>query len=148
MQLNFPTYNFTIKKDEKRNYIFDIIRKKYVALTPEEWVRQHLVHHLIAVGGCSPALMAVEKGLLVHGRQKRFDILVYHPDGFPLLLAECKAPNMPVNEGTFKQAAVYNKTLNVKHLVVTNGIALFTCSYAADFSTYQIRDYLPVFPFD
>lgn len=148
MQLNFPTYNFTIKKGENRNYIFDIIRKKYVVLTPEEWVRQHLVHHLIQAAGCSPALIAVEKGLLVNGRKKRFDVLVYHPTGYPILLAECKAPNMPVDEGTFAQAAVYNKVLGVKHLLITNGIALFTCSYGEDFSHYTLKDYLPVFPFD
>lgn len=148
MQLNFPPYNFTIKKGENRNYIFDIIRKKYVVLTPEEWVRQHLVQHLIAVAGCSLALMAVEKGLLVNGRQKRFDVLVYNNLGHPVLLAECKAPNMPVNDDTFKQAAVYNKTLKVKHLLITNGIKLFVCSYGDDFTDYRIREYLPAFPFD
>jgi hypothetical protein len=148
MELIFPTYNFNVKKVENRNYIFDIIRKKYVVLTPEEWVRQHLVQYFIQECQCSAALIAVEKGFMVNGLQKRFDVLVFNKSGKPILLAECKAPNISINDSTFAQASIYNKTLRVKHLVITNGMALAMCSYSDDFNDYTIRDYLPPFPFD
>lgn len=147
MQLNFPTYNFKVKKVENRNYIFDIIRKKFVVLTPEEWVRQHLVHYLINDCGCTPALIAVEKGLTINGLQKRFDVLVFDNSGKPILLCECKAPDIQLSESTFLQVAVYNKNLGVHFLVITNGIELKFCSYQSDFSTYQITNDIPKYPF-
>lgn len=147
MQLNFPTYNFKVKKVENRNYIFDIIRKKFVVLTPEEWVRQHLVHYLIDHCGCTPSLMAVEKGLTVNGLQKRFDVLVYDNKGKAILLAECKAPDIQLSENTFLQAAVYNQSLSVSRLVITNGLELRFCQYNNNFTAYEITNDIPQYPF-
>ncbi len=147
MQLNFPTYNFKVKKVENRNYIFDIIRKKFVVLTPEEWVRQHLVHYLIHHCGCTPSLMAVEKGLTVNGLQKRFDVLVYDNKGKAILLAECKAPDIQLSENTFLQAAVYNQSLAVSRLVITNGLELRFCQYNNTFTAYEITNDIPQYPF-
>ncbi len=147
MQLNFPRYNFKLKKVENRNYIFDIIRKKFIVLTPEEWVRQHLVHYLIEQCGCKPSLMAVEKGLIVNGLQKRFDVLVYDNQGQPILLAECKAPEVKLSDATFLQAAVYNKQLKVSNLVITNGYELQFCKYNSDFSVYNLQNDIPKYPF-
>lgn len=147
MQLNFPTYNFKVKKVENRNYIFDIIRKKFVVLTPEEWVRQHLVHYLIEHCGCTPSLIAVEKGLTVNGLQKRFDVLVYDNKGKAILLAECKAPDIQLSASTFLQAAVYNKSLAVSSLVITNGLELRFCLYNTNFTAYQITNDIPKYPF-
>lgn len=147
MQLNFPTYNFKVKKVENRNYIFDIIRKKFVVLTPEEWVRQHLVHYLIHHCGCTPSLMAVEKGLTVNGLQKRFDVLVYDNKGKAILLAECKAPDIQLSESTFLQAAVYNQSLSVSRLVITNGLELRFCQYNNNFTAYEITNDIPQYPF-
>lgn len=147
MQLNFPTYKFKVKKGENRNYIFDIIRKKYVVLTPEEWVRQHLIHYLIENCNCPPSLIAVEKGLIINGLQKRFDVLVFNAAGKPILLAECKAPDIEINEATFMQAAVYNKALGVYNLIATNGFRLLCCRYTSDFSSSVITTNIPAYPF-
>lgn len=147
MQLNFPTYNFKVKKVENRNYIFDIIRKKYVVLTPEEWVRQHLIHYLTTSLECTPGFIAVEKGLWVNGMQKRFDVLVYDRDGAPLLLVECKSPDVPLSDATFLQAAVYNKSLTVRNLLVTNGLDLVFCRYSPDFTSHELTRDVPKYPF-
>lgn len=147
MQLNFPTYKFKVKKGENRNYIFDIIRKKYVVLTPEEWVRQHVVHYLIEHCACPPSLIAVEKGLIINGLQKRFDVLVYENSGKPILLIECKAPDIVVNEATFLQAAVYNKALGVHNLAITNGMSLLFWKYSSNFSSTTFATDIPAFPF-
>lgn len=147
MQLNFPTYNFKIKNKENRHYIFDIVRKMFFVLTPEEWVRQHLIHFLIENCRCPIGLIAVEKKLTIHGLTKRFDVVVFNLDGTPLLLAECKAPQIPINENVFIQAGMYNKVLQVKNVVVTNGIELLYCKYTTDFSTYKLEKSIPLFPF-
>lgn len=148
MQLNFPTYNFNVKNTENGNYIFDIVRKKYVLLTPEEWVRQHLLHYLRDECKCPMSLVAVEKGLVYNGLRKRFDVLVYDRMGKPLLLVECKAPNIVLDTDVFIQAAVYNKAFHVKNLVITNGMSLLTCTYTPDFSSYLVKEYLPPYPFN
>lgn len=147
MQLNFPTYNFKVKNTENGNYIFDIIRKKDVFLTPEEWVRQHLLHYLINNCKCPASLIAVEKGLVYNGRKKRFDIMVYNNRGKPVMLCECKAPGVHLDDETFLQAAVYNKFFGVKHLLITNGIDLNLCTYNHDFSSHIIRFDIPEYPF-
>jgi len=125
--LNFPTYKFRIKSNENNYSIFDIIRKKYVVLTPEEWVRQHYVHYLINDKGYPISLIAVEKKLLVNNLLKRTDILVFDSDGEPFLIVECKAPSIKLTQNTFDQIARYNLTLNAKLLVVTNGLEHLHC---------------------
>lgn len=148
MQLNFPTYNFKVKKLENRNYIFDSIRKKYVVLTPEEWVRQHLIMYLTTDCQCPATLIAVEKGLLINGLQKRFDVVVYNKSGKPSLIAECKAPNIAINSAVFSQAAIYNQALKAPVLVVTNGLETISCKYNSTFSEYHLFASIPVFPFE
>ncbi len=122
MQLNFPTYNFNIKRQENANYVFDIIRKKFVLLTPEEWVRQHLLHLLVNEKGYPASLIAVERGLEINGLKKRFDALAFDKNGKPLLLVECKSPDIRLDQKTLMQIAVYNNKFGVKHLLVTNGL--------------------------
>lgn len=147
MQLKFPTYNFKVKNTENGNYIFDIIRKKDVLLTPEEWVRQHLVHYLINNCKCPASLIAVEKGLMYNGLKKRFDVLVFDNTGKPIMLCECKSPEVDLTDETFLQASVYNKRLGVRHLLITNGLELNLCSYNHDFSSHIIRFDVPQYPF-
>jgi hypothetical protein len=147
MQLIFPTYNFNVKNTENGNYIFDIIRKKFVLLTPEEWVRQHLLHYLKTTSNCPASLIAVEKGLVHNGLRKRFDVLVYNNLGKPVLLAECKSPYIQLDASTFAQAAVYNRSFHVKHLLITNGIGLYLCTYSDDFTSYVISNQVPEYPF-
>jgi hypothetical protein len=143
MELNFPTYNFKVKTDENANYVFDIIRKKYVVLTPEEWVRQHLVHYLIHEKKYPSSLLSIEKGLEVNGLKKRFDLLAYTNSGTPLLLAECKSPSMKLSQQTFDQIAHYNITFKVKHLLVTNGLQHMMCVFEPDFSSYRFIQDIP-----
>ena len=126
--LNFPTYKFRIKSNENNYSIFDIIRKKYVVLTPEEWVRQHFVHYLIQDKGYPISLIAVEKKLLVNNLMKRTDILIFNTNGNPFIIVECKAPSIALTQNTFDQIARYNSTLNAKYLIVTNGLEHLYCN--------------------
>lgn len=126
--LNFPTsFQFRFKNSENKLYVFDVIRKKFVLLTPEEWVRQHVVHHLIEVKKYSKHYINVEKEVTINGMRKRYDIVVFHPDGSIFLLVECKRPDVMINQITFDQIARYNLTLKAQFLMVTNGINHYYC---------------------
>lgn len=121
-QLNFERYSFKIKNRENKPYIFDIIRKKEVVLTPEEWVRQHCVHFLIQNKHYPIGWINVEKQIELYGTQKRYDIVVFSPTGGIEILVECKAPNVKITQATFDQIAQYNLNLKSNYLMVTNGI--------------------------
>ncbi|MFA6260792.1 MAG: type I restriction enzyme HsdR N-terminal domain-containing protein [Bacteroidia bacterium] len=131
MRLNFPTYNFKIKRQENSNYVFDIIRKKFVLLTPEEWVRQHTLNYLIHDLHCPSSLIAVERGLEVNGLRKRFDLMVYQ-QGKPFLLVECKAPTIRLHQPAAMQIAVYNSHFNCRYLWLTNGLDHYYYEIQAD----------------
>jgi hypothetical protein len=121
--LNLPPFEYKLKKAEGKLWIFDVIRKKYIVLIPEEWVRQHFVHFLIAVHNYPKTLIRVEGGLLFNQLQKRTDIVVFDRAGQPWMIIECKSPGIPVSEKTVFQASTYNATLRAKYIVVTNGIS-------------------------
>lgn len=125
--LNFPYSPEHLRNEGGRFSIFDVVRKKWLVLTPEEWVRQHLILFLQKDKGCPLSLMAVEKSLQFNGMTRRSDLVVYSSDAKPLLLAECKAPSIKISESVFDQAARYNMTLKVPYLMVTNGIQHFCC---------------------
>lgn len=125
--LNFPKYVFRIKNSQNRQYIFDGIRKKFVVLQPEEWVRQHVLHFLIFTKNYPKSLVNVEKQLTVNQLKKRYDIVVFNPDGSIYLLVECKAPDIRIDQTTFDQIARYNYQLNAKYLMVTNGLDHYYC---------------------
>lgn len=125
--LNLPSYPFKIKSSEKKELIFDIVRKKYVVLTPEEWVRQHFIWFLIEEKKYPISLMTIEKKLLINHLTKRFDILIFDKNGNPFLLVECKAPTIKISQETFDQIARYNLSLDVKYLIITNGVEHFVC---------------------
>ncbi len=127
MQLNFPPIDAQIRVQNGKQYVYDIIRKKYIALTPEEWVRQHLVHFLIHERKCPKGLIAVERGLTHNGLQRRFDVVVYSRNLTPWLIVECKAPQVAITQQTFDQIARYNMSLQVPYLLVTNGLQHFCC---------------------
>ena len=125
--LNLPTYKFRIKSNENKYSIFDIIRKKYVILTPEEWVRQHFIHFLIEEKKYPVSLIAVEKKVTINNLTKRTDILIFNAEGLPNIIVECKAPSIKLNQETFDQIARYNLKLNANYLIVTNGLEHFFC---------------------
>ncbi len=144
-QLNLPPYQFKMKKDGERIQIFDAIRKKYVVLTPEEWVRQNILQYLIQEKNFPSSLIAVEAGLKYNQLQKRADVLVYDKSGSPFLLVECKAPEVKITQDTFDQIARYNLIFKVKYLVVTNGLNHFCCIMDYTDNSYQYLDFIPTF---
>ena len=125
--LNFPKYPLQIKSRENKLLVFDPIRKKYVPLTPEEWVRQNCLQYLITDKEYPAGRTLVEKQLMVEGLEKRLDIAVCHPDGSILLLVECKAPAIAIDQGVFDQIARYNWKARADFLMVTNGLDHYYC---------------------
>lgn len=141
--LNLPTYNFRIKSSENKFAIFDIIRKKYVVLTPEEWVRQHMIHYLIKEKNYPKSLIAVEKKVTVNKLTKRTDILIFNTVGLPEIIVECKAPSIKINQDTFDQIARYNLKLEANYLIVSNGLKHFFCSMDAKNECYVFLENIP-----
>ena len=104
-KLNFPTYSFRLKNRENKRFIFDDIRKKFVVLQPEEWVRQHCINYLVVQKNYPKTLINVEKELKINGLSKRYDIVIYNSDGSIHLIVECKSPKININQETFDQIA-------------------------------------------
>ena len=127
LQLDFPNYTFKIKNSGNGDYIFDEIRKKYIKLTKEEWVRQNCVKFLINEKNFPSVLINIEKTIKINKINKRYDIVVYKPDGRIKLLVECKSPEIKINQKTFDQIAVYNMNLKSELLMVTNGLEHYYC---------------------
>jgi len=125
--LNLPTYDFKVKKSEGKVWIFDPMRKKYVVLTPEEWVRQHFVNFLVQEHHYPKSLFRIEGGLTYNKLLKRSDILVYNREGKPWLLVECKSPTIKMSQRAFNQVAIYNMTIGAKYLAITNGMVHYCC---------------------
>jgi len=142
-ELNLPSYSFKLKQDKDKIYVFDSIRKKYVLLTPEEWVRQHIIQFVIQEKKYPASLVAVEIGLKYNQLQKRADVLVYNSTGVPLLLIECKAPEVKITQEVFHQIALYNMTFKVAYLLVTNGLEHYCCVMDYANNTYQFLQDIP-----
>lgn len=142
-KLNFPTCAFKLKSSENKTLIFDIVRKKYVIVTPEEWVRQHVVHFLLKEKNYPISLIAIEKQLKINKRVKRTDIIVYNKQGTPEILIECKAPSVKITQTTFDQIARYNLSANSNFLMVTNGLAHYFCQIDTDKETYIFLEDIP-----
>jgi hypothetical protein len=121
-KLNLPSFNFRIREEENGKVsIFDPLRRKYLVLTPEEWVRMHLVHYLTAYLDYPKSLISLERGLRYHGLQKRFDILVRDRAGSAFLLIECKAPGIPLTQKVVEQVSMYNQKIQASFLGISNG---------------------------
>ncbi|MWB93984.1 restriction endonuclease subunit R [Flavobacterium sp. GA093] len=142
-QLNFPSYTFRFKNSENKVSIFDEIRKKFIILTPEEWVRQHVVHFLIHEKKYPKSLINVEKVLKVNGLRKRYDVVVFNSDGSIHILVECKAPEVKISQATFDQIARYNMTMQARFLNVTNGLQHFFCQMDFENEKYNFLRDLP-----
>ncbi|MEN8704474.1 MAG: type I restriction enzyme HsdR N-terminal domain-containing protein [Polaribacter sp.] len=126
-KLNLPNINYKVKNSENKVLIFDNLRKKYLVLTPEEWVRQHFIHYLIDEKRYPVSLIALEKQLVINNRKKRTDILIFNKNGKPEIIVECKAPSIKITQDTFDQIARYNLKLKANYLIVTNGMQHFYC---------------------
>ena len=146
-QLNFPIYNFRFKNSENKVSIFDEIRKKFIILTPEEWVRQHVVHFLLEEKKYPKSLINVEKVLIVNGLRKRYDVVVFNPDGSIFVLVECKATEIKTAQATFDQIARYNLALKAQFLMVTNGHNHYFCQMDFENEKYAFLKELPDYVF-
>ncbi len=142
-QLQFPSYSFRFKNSENKVAIFDEIRKKFIIITPEEWVRQHVVQFLLQDKKYPKSHINVEKLLKINDLNKRYDVVVYNPDGSIFILVECKAPEIKISQHTFDQIARYNMTLNAEYLMVTNGLNHYFCKMDYEKEKY---DFLPELP--
>ena len=143
-RLNFPNYEFRLKKEGQKRFIFDLIRKKYVQLSSEEWVRQNCIRFLIEEKRISKFSIAIEKEIEFNGIKKRFDIVSYSSEGKINLLVECKAPNIEINQKTFDQILIYNKILKSKYLMVTNGINHYYCRINEDSNNIKFLANFPL----
>ena len=126
-KLNFPKYNFKLTKKQDKVYIYDVIRKKDIFLTPEEWVRQHFVQFLINEQKFPISLIAVEKEIMLNNLKKRFDILIFNNKGEHDIIVECKSPKVKISQATFDQIARYNLELKANFLIITNGLEHYYC---------------------
>lgn len=143
--LQFPKYHFRFKSNENKRLIFDEIRKKFVVLTPEEWVRLHIVQYLITEKKYPKSHINVEKQLLLNGTKKRYDIVVFNNDGTIHLIIECKAPSVKITQDTFDQIARYNLVTNASYLMVTNGLEHYYCQLDYKEECYIFLRELPEF---
>jgi type I site-specific restriction endonuclease len=145
--LNLPTYVFRIRESGKGHCIFDSIRKKFVALSPEEWVRQNFIRYLTEEKKYPASLIAIETGLKYNQLQKRSDILIYDRKGSVWMIIECKAPEIKISQKTFDQAATYNMSGKNKttFLGVTNGLKHYCCEMKYPQNTYTFLKDFPDF---
>jgi type I site-specific restriction endonuclease len=147
-RLSFPEYDFKIQSASQNGQslkIFDIIRRKYVSLTPEEWVRQHLLHFLVNERKFPQSLLSVEKKVLVNRLERRTDIVVFSNTLKPIVLIECKAPTVKLSQLTFDQAARYNMTLGVMYFIVSNGFDTHCCMLNHQMQSYNFLKEIPLY---
>ena len=140
-KLNFPPINLRAKRDNERTLVYDEVRSMYVVLTPEEWVRRHLVAFLVSHCGASLRSIVEEYPVPLNGQPQRADVVVVGRDAHPLLLAECKAPEVKIDQSVLDQAARYNAVLGARYLLLTNGLKLFLYELTA--TGYRPLDAFP-----
>ena len=143
LSLNLPAYDTKITTRNGKNVIFDIIRRRYVTLTPEEWVRQHFVHFLITHKGYPSAFMANEVLLHLNGTRKRCDTVLYKTDLSARMIIEYKAPHVEITQDVFDQITRYNIVLKVDYLIVSNGIDHYCCKLDYGNSRYTFLKDIP-----
>ena len=142
-QLNLPEYQFRIKQTENSYFILDSFRKRFVKLTPEEWVRQNFLRFLTENKLYPSGLIAVEKQLTINGMKKRCDAILYDIQAKPLMIIEFKAPNVSVNQQVFDQVAVYNAKLKVNYFLISNGMEHFCCKVNTENASYSFFEGIP-----
>lgn len=144
-KLNLPEYKIKVRKTDNTFEIFDRFRKKYVVLTPEEWVRQNFLLYLVFKKNVPETLIVVEKSLTVNNLQKRCDIVIYDKSTKPKIIVECKAANVKITQDTFDQIIRYNMTLKVDYLIVTNGLTHYCCFMDYKNDQYSFLQKIPEF---
>ena len=150
IRLNLPEYEINVVERDGKRMIFDFLRRKYVALTPEEWVRQHFTHFLVSQKGYPKTLLANEAQLQIGDKHLRCDTVLYNKEMQPLMIVEYKAPQIQLQQKTFDQIAAYNLLLHADFLVVSNGLQHYCCQMVYEQRTYrfltEIPDYATLIP--
>jgi len=141
--LNLPAFEYKIRRHDGKSQIFDPLRRKFVALTPEEWVRQHFVNYLIVNKGFPAGRMANECNIMLNGQKKRCDTVLYDTFLKPLVIMEYKAPDVVINQAVFNQIAAYNMVLRVRYLIVSNGKNHYCCRI--DYESQKV-EYIETIP--
>ena len=143
LKLNLPTFDYKINRSRDGLQIYDRLRRKFVALTPEEWVRQHFVEFIITHKGFPQSLIANEIGITLNNTRRRCDTVVYDNTATPLVIIEYKAPSVEITQATFDQIVRYNMVLQAKYLIVSNGLNHYCCSIDYTNQTYQFLKEIP-----
>lgn len=143
LDLNLPPFDIKVKKLEGKLSVFDQLRRKFVALTPEEWVRQHFINFLVTEKGYSPALIANEIQINLNNQKRRCDSVIYNRELQPIVIVEYKAPEVNVTQDVFDQIVRYNIVLKVKYLIVSNGISHYCCKIDYDTQSFQYLSDIP-----
>ena len=143
IQLTLPPYQIRVKETHGRKQIFDILRRKYVALTPEEWVRQHFIHYLVEHKNYPSSLLANEVSLQIGEKRMRADSVLYDNQLRPRMIIEYKAPNITLTQKVFDQITVYNLLLHVDYLIVSNGMTTYICKMDYEKQTYKFLETIP-----
>lgn len=144
-KLNLPEYSFRIKTTEGKTLIFDSLRKKFVRLTPEEWVRQNFVQFLVVEKNYPVSLIAIEAGVKVNNNPQRADLVIFDRSGNAALVAEFKAPEVKISQQTFDQIVRYNMQLKVPFLIVSNGLEHYCCRMSYEDNSYAFLPEIPDF---
>ena len=143
IRLNLPEYEINVVEKDGKRMIFDFLRRKYVALTPEEWVRQHFTHFLVSQKGYPKTLLANEAQLQIGDKHLRCDTVLYNKEMQPLMIVEYKAPQIQLQQKTFDQIAAYNLLLHADFLVVSNGLQHYCCQMVYEQRTYRFLTEIP-----
>lgn len=143
MELNLPSFDIRLQRDDEGVKIFDRLRKKFIILTPEEWVRQHFVNYLINHKGFPESLMANEIGITLNGTRRRCDTVVFDKHGSPMVIVEYKASSIVISQSTFDQIARYNMVLHARYLIVSNGMNHYCCRIDYDNMSYDFLKEVP-----
>ncbi len=143
--LTLPAYSFRRRSIDGKPHIYDEIRQQYVRLTPEEWVRQHLLRFLIEERGVPRPLISVEMAFTYSGMRRRADAVVHNSAADPLLLVECKAPSVKISQDTFDQIARYNREIGARFLAASNGRVHYCCRFNDETGAFQFLQEIPSF---
>ena len=143
IRLNLPPYKVSIQETDGKKNIFDFLRRKFVALTPEEWVRQHFIHFLTGHKGYPSTLLANEVALQIGDKTIRADSVLYNRELHPRMIIEYKAPHIPITQKVFDQISVYNLLLHVDYLVVSNGMQTYACKMDYEQQKYEFLEDIP-----
>lgn len=145
IDLIFPPFEYQISRNAGKVCIFDVIRRKNIVLTPEEWVRQHLIHYLIEHLGYPKSLIAVEDGLKLNKMQKRSDVVVYNRDGNIFMVVECKSFKIKLEQASMDQLSAYNQHYQATFLALTNGLSVIICEMNYDLRKWVVIREFPVY---